>query len=99
MEGLAIKRLENAERDFAQPHRLFEHRVEHRREVAGRGVDDLQDLGRRGLSGQRLVSLSVGRGKIALKIGNDLPGINERAVRLRAHLWTWRDRLSGRIIP
>ena len=33
----------------AQPHRLFEHRVEHRREVAGRGIDDLQYLGGRGL--------------------------------------------------
>jgi hypothetical protein len=34
--------------------RLFEHRVEHRREVAGRGVDDLQDLGRGDLLLQRL---------------------------------------------
>ncbi len=33
----------------AQPYCLFEHRVEHRREVAGRGIDDLQHLGGRGL--------------------------------------------------
>jgi len=26
---------------LAQPHRLFEHRLEHRCEVAGRGIDDL----------------------------------------------------------
>ena len=30
------------ERGTAQAVRLFQHRVEHRREVAGRGVDDLQ---------------------------------------------------------
>ena len=36
-------------RGLAQAHRLFEHRVEHRREVAGRGIDDLQHLGGRGL--------------------------------------------------
>ena len=41
-------------RGLAQPHRLFQHRVEHRREIAGRGVDDLQHLGGRGLLLQRL---------------------------------------------
>ena len=39
--------------------RLFEHRVEHRPEVAGRAVDDLQDLGGRGLLLQRLVALGT----------------------------------------
>jgi len=34
---------------IAQPRCLFEHRVEHRGEVAGRGIDDLQYLGGRGL--------------------------------------------------
>jgi hypothetical protein len=33
----------------AQPHRLVEHRVQDRREVAGRGLDGLQDFGCRGL--------------------------------------------------
>ena len=42
---------------FAQPHRLLQHRVEHRREVAGRGVDDLQYLGGRGLLLQGLARL------------------------------------------
>ena len=46
---LAIKGPQNAERRLAEAHRLVEHRVEHRREVAGRAVDDLQDLGGRGL--------------------------------------------------
>jgi len=33
----------------AQRHRLVEHRIEHRGEIAGRAVDDLQHLGGRGL--------------------------------------------------
>jgi hypothetical protein len=38
-------------------HRLIEHRVEHGREVARRGIDDLQYLGRRGLLIERLARL------------------------------------------
>ena len=41
----------------AAPHsrmRLFQHRIEHRREIAGRGIDNLQHLGGRGLLLQRL---------------------------------------------
>jgi len=58
-----------------------------------RAVDDLEYLGGRGLSGQRLVPLGVGYSKLALKIGNDLSRINKRAVKLRAHLGTSRDRV------
>ena len=38
-----------AEGRFAQPHRLFQHRIEYRRQIARRGVDHLQDLCRRRL--------------------------------------------------
>ncbi len=38
---LAVIRVQLAECRAAQPHRLFQHRVEHRREVAGRRIDDL----------------------------------------------------------
>src|SRR5262249_8323812 len=41
----------------AEAVRLFQYRVEDRREVAARGVDDLQYLGGRGLLLQRLSSL------------------------------------------
>ena len=54
METLTIVGVERAEGSPAQPHRLFQHRVEHRRQIAGRGVDDLQHLGGRGLLLQRL---------------------------------------------
>jgi len=47
----------NSEGCFAQPKRLIEHRVEDRREVAGRGIDDLQHLGGRGLLLRRLARL------------------------------------------
>jgi hypothetical protein len=39
--------------------RLFQHRTEHRREIAGRGIDDLQYLGGRGLLLQRLAEVAV----------------------------------------
>ena len=64
-------------------HRLFEHRVEHRREVAGRGIDDLQHLGGRGLLLQRLARLG------------DQPRILHRDDRLRREAFEQRDLLVG----
>jgi hypothetical protein len=49
--------------------RLFQYRVEDRRKVAGRGIDDLQHLGRRGLLLQRLVTLGSALGKFSLTLG------------------------------
>src|SRR6516162_9953126 len=56
--ALAVVGPQNAERGAAQAQRPFEHRVEHRREVAGRRIDDLQDFGSRSLPLKRLVTLS-----------------------------------------
>ena len=39
---------------LAQPQRFFQNRIKHRRQIAGRGVDDLQHLGCRSLLFQRL---------------------------------------------
>ena len=44
-EPVAIKRPKAAEGRLAQTHRLFQHRVEHRRKIARGGIDDLQHLG------------------------------------------------------
>ncbi len=44
----------SAQSGLAQTHRLVEHRVEHRGEVARRAIDDLQYLGGRGLLVERL---------------------------------------------
>ena len=49
MEPLTVIGHQIAKTRLAQPHRFFQHRVEHRGEVAGRGIDDLQHLGGRGL--------------------------------------------------
>ncbi len=54
---LAIVGHEVAEGCLAQPHRLVEHRIKDRREVAGRGIDDLQYLGGGGLLLQGLARL------------------------------------------
>jgi hypothetical protein len=59
-------------RGLAEPHRLFKDCLEDGREVARRGVDDLQDLGRRGLLVQRLIAFGSALGKLTLQIGYPL---------------------------
>jgi hypothetical protein len=61
--------------DAAKGVRLFEHRVEDRREVSVRRVDDLQHLGDRGLPLLRLVSLGSAFGKLTLQIRYELLAI------------------------
>ena len=68
---------------LAQPHCLFQHRVEHRREIAGRGVDDLQHLGGRGLLLQCLARLG------------DQPRVLHRDDRLRGEVLQQGDLLVG----
>jgi starch synthase (maltosyl-transferring) len=65
--------------------RPLQHRIPHRGEVAGRGVDDAQNLGRRGLSGRCLVALCCALGKLVLKIVDGLLKIGRAAVSSRAH--------------
>jgi hypothetical protein len=79
---------------------LFQHCVKHRREVTGRGVDDLQDLSGRGLALHRLVTLGFALGKLTFEIGDLLLGIGENAVGCRARVCgPRRDPSFGRIIP
>jgi hypothetical protein len=82
IEKLAIICPQNSKRGLTEPYGPFENCIEHRREIAWRGVDDLQYLGGRGLSGQRCVPFGIGCGKLALKIAkltlqidNELLGI------------------------
>jgi hypothetical protein len=49
---------QRAEGRVAQYERLIEHRIKDGGEIAGRGVDDLQDFSGGSLSGQRLVPLN-----------------------------------------
>ena len=47
--ALPVESMQLTESGVAQPHRLLDHRIEHGLEIAGRGIDDFQDLGGRGL--------------------------------------------------
>src|SRR5580700_2017198 len=55
--SLAVDHGPEPEGRSAQSHRLVEHRIEYRSEVAGRSIDDLQALGCRGLLFERLPCL------------------------------------------
>src|SRR5262249_29562197 len=57
MKELTIKGPQNPERGLAKTNGLLQHRVEHRRQVAGRGVNDAKNLGCGGLLLQRLARL------------------------------------------
>jgi hypothetical protein len=61
---------------LAEAHRLFENCVEHRREIAERGIDDLQYLSGRSLAGERLVAFRVADGKLTFEIGDPLLGVD-----------------------
>jgi hypothetical protein len=54
---------------------LFQDRIEHGDEVAGRGIDDLQYLGGCGLLLQRLRKFNLTLGKATPQIGYELLGI------------------------
>src|SRR5258708_34970335 len=81
MKALAIPGSENAKGRLAQSRCLLQHRVEHRSEVAGRAVDDLQYLGGRGLLIQGLAGLG------------DQPRVLHRDHRLRGEVLQQRDLL------
>src|SRR6516162_655260 len=54
---LAVIELQAAVSDRAKAVRLLQDRVKYWREISGRGIDDLQHLGGRGLSVQRFLLL------------------------------------------
>jgi len=56
-ETIAVKGREAAECRFAQRRGLLQHRIEHRPEVAGRGVDDAEYFGGCSLLRQRFARL------------------------------------------
>jgi len=60
---------------LTQAYGLFEHCVEHRREVAGRGIDDLQYLGGGGLLLAGFGKFSLTLGQLTSQIGYELLGI------------------------
>src|SRR5215469_9517438 len=85
MKVFTVESKEVTMRRLAKSYRLFEHRVEHRREDAGRGIDDLQYLSGRGLLLQGLTRLG------------DQPRILHRDHRLRREIFKQRDLLIGKL--
>ena len=77
---------------LAQAHRLFQNGVERGCEIAGRGVDDLEDLGGGGLLLERLVTFRSGFRQLTLQRGYSV-------FALGAHLQTLPAVLSQPIIP
>src|SRR6516164_10469520 len=66
LKTFAIKRHQVTEGCGTEPHRLFEHCVEHGRELARRAIDDLQYLG-----GGRLLLQGLSQGLLGcLAVGN-----------------------------
>src|SRR6516162_11490373 len=57
MEALTVPGSKNAKGSLAQPRRLLQHRLKHRRQIAWRAVDDPQHLSGRSLLLQRLARL------------------------------------------
>jgi hypothetical protein len=88
VDRLAIKAIQRPEICFAKAHSLFEHRVENRAKVTGRGIDDLQNLSGSRLARQRLVALRVAGCKLVVEIGDLLLKVGQAAVGRRAHIAT-----------
>ena len=85
-ETVAVEKLQTAPMDAAKPVHLLQYSVEHRDEIAGRGFDDLQHLGRSRLSRKCLVALCCALIKLTLQISDKLLGIS--AVGRHPHLRT-----------
>ena len=83
VKAFSIIDMQHAKGGLAKARRFFEHRVEHRREVTGRGIDDLQDLGGCGLLLQGFARLG------------DQPRVLHRDDRLRREVFQQRDLLVG----
>src|SRR5437899_894021 len=80
---LAIIGYQSAPRSAAQTVRLLQYRVEYRGEIAGRGVDDAEHLGGRGLLLQGFARLG------------DQPRVLHRDDRLRREVFEESDLLVG----
>ena len=99
MKAFSIVGIEDTKRGIAQPHRLFEHSVEHRREITRRGIDDLQHLCRGGLLLQCFVALGKGLVEPLLQLSVGTPKICYFVIERRGHLHLPSRPAPDRIIP
>ena len=66
---ISVGNSQATERGTTKRMRFFQDGVEHWYQIAGRGIDDLQNLSGRGLLLQGLVTLGVALGKFSLTLG------------------------------
>ena len=67
--AIALKESQEAKCCVAEVQGLLENRVKHRSEIAGRGIDDLQYFGGRGLLCTRFVKFGTANLKLAPQLG------------------------------
>ena len=84
LEPVTVIRKQRSKRGPAQPHRLLQHCIEHRRQITGRGIDNLQHLRDRCLLFQRLALLG------------QQPRILQRDHRLMGEAFQQRNLLFGK---
>src|SRR5436190_19787625 len=87
-EMLAVIGYQGTMNSPAEAARLLEDCIEHGREIAGRGVDDLQYLGGSGLLVERLVPLGGAFVELPLEFGNRPLGIGYCPVERLGHMPT-----------
>lgn len=79
-KGFAVEGEQIAVGRFPRRRCSFQHRVEHRLEVAGRGIDDAEHLGGSGLLSARFVELGGARDDLPLEFRNGLMGGGHRVI-------------------
>jgi hypothetical protein len=86
MDHFTVIDPKHADIDLAQAHGTFEHRIENRREVAGRGIDDPHDFGHCGLLSKCLVALPGALVEPLLQLGVGTPKICNFFIEHRGHV-------------
>src|SRR6516165_5858597 len=84
--SLAVDDGHEAEGRSTQPHRPVEHRLEHRREVAGRRIDDLQYFRGCGLLLRELIALGKGLVETPLQLSVGTLKVEYFVIECRAHV-------------
>ena len=87
-QSLAVGNKKLAELRRAKPHGLFEHCVKHWRQMAGRGINDLQYLGGCGLPLQGLIALGKGLIERPLQLSDGAPKVDYFVIESRGHMLT-----------
>ena len=78
MKPLAIPNRQRSKSRLADPGRLLENCVEDRYQIAGRGIDYLEDLGGCGLLISCRVTLGFALGKFSLPLGKVTSQIGDK---------------------